>query len=551
MAGMFAPLLLLAVSLQIEHEPIECMLKDRFQAVYASVRPTPDVQAVRLHFRAEKSPDFHFVEMTFWRGRFRARLPRPRADVGSVVYYIEAEAADSSKRRTPTHSAQVVAAPGDCSEDARFAEPTDSDDLLVFSESGTRKPDGFKGVARVARAGDLRPEEAEPGAADAPDRAKPGAGEKDPKPARLAENGRNDRATARPPAKAGKAEEDRGGSQSTETAGKAKEEKAASRAPEKAGRGKEEPAESRPSGRPAKGKTRTAAQAAGATGETGRERDRPRPAAEEPERPSSFRSVADSTSEDYLIGADDVLKVTVYGHEDLTQTVVVQVDGTFTFPLVSRVQAAGLTPRELERKIATLLAEGFVRDPKVTVVIQEYKSQTVYVVGEVMRPGTYPLSGSRSIVEILAKAGPTTANAGYTVVVVRPAEGQEGPVLPTDLEEEPDQRRKAEVLTINLRDIQTGDLRKNIVLRKNDTIFVPQAPRVYLSGEVRLPGAYPFPPGTTVRQAISLAGGLTENGSGSRIRVVRAQDGRPKEMKIKLDEPVEAGDTILVKSKLF
>lgn len=271
-------------------------------------------------------------------------------------------------------------------------------------------------------------------------------------------------------------------------------------------------------------------------------------------RPAASSTAPAKDTKDYLIGAEDILKVTVYGHDDLTQTVVVQSDGTFVFPLIGRVKASELSPKELERKIVILLSQGFIRNPQVTVVVQEYRSKTVFVVGEVSRPGTYPLSGSRNIVEILSRAGPLTAAAGAEVVVVRPLAEVTGPILPTEVGSEAEAgsaKKQAEVIRVNVRDIQAGDLEKNVLLQPNDTVFVPQAPKVFVSGEVRTPGAYPFLPGTTVRQAISLAGGLTSDGSSGRIRVVREVEGKTKEVKIKLDDPIEPGDTIVVKAKLF
>lgn len=278
----------------------------------------------------------------------------------------------------------------------------------------------------------------------------------------------------------------------------------------------------------------------------------PRPA--QSPRPVAASAAPAKDTKDYLIGAEDILKVTVYGHDDLTQTVVVQSDGTFVFPLIGRVKASELSPKELERKIVILLSQGFIRNPQVTVVVQEYRSKTVFVVGEVSRPGTYPLSGSRNIVEILSRAGPLTAAAGAEVVVVRPLAEATGPILPTEVGSEAEggpAKKLAEVIRVNVRDIQAGDLEKNVLLQPNDTVFVPQAPKVFVSGEVRTPGAYPFLPGTTVRQAISLAGGLTSDGSSGRIRVVREVEGKTREVKIKLDDPVEPGDTIVVKAKLF
>jgi polysaccharide export outer membrane protein len=272
-------------------------------------------------------------------------------------------------------------------------------------------------------------------------------------------------------------------------------------------------------------------------------------AATAPPAPVPSPSPSPSTP-DYQIGPEDILKVTVYGHEDLTQTVVVQSDGTFVFPLIGRVKGGDLTPKELERKITVLLSTGFIRNPQVTVTVQEYRSKTIFVVGEIMRPGTYPLSGSRTLVEALAKAGPTTANASGEVVIVRPHGDVQGPVLPNQVGEGPSSA-SAEVIRVNMPDIQAGDLTKNVLLRPNDTVFVPLAPKVFVSGEVRNPGAYPFASGTTVRQAISLAGGLTEDGSSGRIRVVRTVEGKSRELKIKLEDPVQPGDTIVVKSKLF
>ncbi len=264
---------------------------------------------------------------------------------------------------------------------------------------------------------------------------------------------------------------------------------------------------------------------------------------------------AQTAQADYQIGPSDILRVTVYGHEDLTQTILVQPDGTFTFPLVGRVKGSDMTPAELEKKIGILLARGFIRNPQVTVVVQEYRSKTVYVVGEVARPGPYPLAGRTTLVEVLAKAGPTPT-AGAEVVVVRPQPGAtvDGPVLPTEVaegEEAPPDKPRAEVFRVNMTVIQAGDLDKNLALQPNDTVFVPQAPKVFVSGEVRNPGAYGWFPGMTTRQLISVAGGLTPDGSNGRLKVVRQVDGKSEEAKIKLDEAVKPGDTVVVRRRLF
>jgi len=261
---------------------------------------------------------------------------------------------------------------------------------------------------------------------------------------------------------------------------------------------------------------------------------------------------------EYQIGPEDILKVTVFGHDDLTQTVLVQADGTFTYPLVGRLKAADLTTPELERKLAVLLSKGFIRNPQVTVVVQEFRSKTVYVVGEVQRPGPYPLAGQTGLLEVLARAA-ITGNAGAEAVVVRPPKGAAvtGPILPAEagIEGQPTEPAPAaaEVFRINLREIQAGNLSKNLRLQPNDTVFVPQAAKIFVTGEVRNPGAYAWFPGMTARQLISLAGGLSPDGSDGRLRVVRpaGPDGKAAEDKIKLDDVVQSGETVVVRRRLF
>lgn len=250
---------------------------------------------------------------------------------------------------------------------------------------------------------------------------------------------------------------------------------------------------------------------------------------------------------EYQIGPQDILAISVFGHDDLTQTVVVQADGTLTYPLVGRIPASDKTAKDLERDLTVRLGKSFIRNPQVTVAIREYRSKTVLVAGEIGHPGTYPLAGGMTIVEILAKAGPVSPGAAAEVIVVRPKGESHGPVLPSEMTDS----ALVEILRVNVRAIESGDLSANIVLKPNDTVFVPQAPKVYVSGEVNSPGAYPLTPGTTVRQILSLAGGITEDGSTGRIRVVRTVSGKPHESGIKIDDPVQAGDTLVVRAKIF
>ena len=260
---------------------------------------------------------------------------------------------------------------------------------------------------------------------------------------------------------------------------------------------------------------------------------------------------ASSTEEagrDYRVGPEDVLHIAVYGHPDLTQTVAVQADGAFVFPLVGRVGAKDLAVPDLERKLQDLLARGYIRDPQVAVTVQQYRSKVVFVMGEVARPGAYPLVGTRRLLEVLAKAGPMTPSAGSEAVVVRARNPEARPVLPAEVAGAAP-GALAEVIHVDLRDIQAGDLAQNVALLPRDTVFVPAAPRVFVSGHVPSPGGYPFAPGTTVRQAVGLAGGSAR--SAGRIRVLREIGGRARPVPVGLDDLVQAGDTIIVRGGLF
>lgn len=250
---------------------------------------------------------------------------------------------------------------------------------------------------------------------------------------------------------------------------------------------------------------------------------------------------------DYVIGANDVLTITSYDQADLSGKFSVEADGTFTYPMVGRVTAGGLTLRQVEAQVKKQLKDGgFFNNPQITVAIEQYKSQKVFIVGEVRTPGTYALSGDMNLVEALARAGSTMPSASGEAVIVHPSrKGIAGPVLPN-------QDSGANVVRVNLRDLENGVFSQNAALRDGDTIFVPRAESVYVFGQVKSPGAYSLQQkNTSVLQALSLAGGVTDRGSTSRVRIVRIVKGEKKEFKVKLTDVVQPGDTIIVGERFF
>jgi polysaccharide export outer membrane protein len=246
----------------------------------------------------------------------------------------------------------------------------------------------------------------------------------------------------------------------------------------------------------------------------------------------------------YIVGPLDVLAITVFGEVDLSQKYTVDSDGTFDFPLVGRVKAGGLTLRQIEDALVKRLAGGYLVNPQVSVEIAEYRSKSVFIMGEVRAPGSYPIKGNMSLIEVLALAGPT-ADASSEVVVVHPdpnrADG--GPLLPDTA--------GAVSVRVNIRDLQGGQLSRNVALQDGDTIFVPKAETFFVTGHVRSPGSYVYEPGMTVLQAIALAGGLSERGSQRGMKVLRTVEGRQVEIGVKDTDLIRPGDTIVVRQRFF
>ena len=247
----------------------------------------------------------------------------------------------------------------------------------------------------------------------------------------------------------------------------------------------------------------------------------------------------------YVVGPQDILTITSFDQQDLSGKYPVDSDGTFTFPLVGRVKAGGLTLRELEAEIKRLLKDGFFKDPQLSVGVEQYRSQKIHIVGEVRNPGTYPLAGEMSLIEAVARAGSTLPSASGEALVVRAKAGQQtsAPVLPNGDD--------TEVTTVDLKQLQSGALSQNVSLRDGDTIFVPRAESVYVFGQVKSPGAYAIQRTTTVLQALSLAGGVSERGATGRIKIVRIEKGKTVEVKVKLTDIVRPGDTIMVPERFF
>ena len=182
--------------------------------------------------------------------------------------------------------------------------------------------------------------------------------------------------------------------------------------------------------------------------------------------------------------------------------------------------------------------------------IEQYRSQRIFVVGEVRQPGTFPLTGDMTLIEALAMAGSTLPSASGEAIIVHAKDPKAvtGPVLPGGDDAAAD---GVDTKTVDIRALQSGQLSENVQLRDGDTIFVPAAENVYVFGEVNHPGSYSIKRNTTVLQALSLAGGATQYAALNRVKIVRIVKGEKKEVKVELTDLVQPGDTIIVPQRYF
>lgn len=255
-----------------------------------------------------------------------------------------------------------------------------------------------------------------------------------------------------------------------------------------------------------------------------------------------------SSNPTYVVGPTDVLAIRVFDEPQLSDKFTVDTDGSITYALVGRVMVGGKTVREIEEHLTKLLSDGFLNRPRVSVEVAQYRSRSIFVLGEVRTPGKYQIDNAVTLLEVIANAGSLTAAAGDTIIVRRQKDARAPVTGPTV----PGQDTGIEIMRISYSDLREGKMLSNIVLQDGDTLFIPEAERFYINGYVRTPGSYVIKPGLTVQQAISLAGGLTERGTLRRLKIIRKdKDGKEVEIDGKATDLVRPNDTIKVAQRLI
>ena len=234
------------------------------------------------------------------------------------------------------------------------------------------------------------------------------------------------------------------------------------------------------------------------------------------------------------LGPEDKLRIRVFEHDDLSQEVSLASDGGFAFPLIGKVQAAGMTVEQLEQHLKKTLGKDYLVNPQVSVTLLESRNRHVYVLGAVGAPGVYPLRYNATVLELLTQAGGVKDTAAWYVWYVPAGE-----------------KTAARGTKIDLQKLLSGEIRPTMQLQNGDTIHVPPGAFVYVTGEVQRPGRYPLARNTTVDRAVILAGGFTKFAAKKRIRVRRMVNGEQKEYWARSSDELQNEDVVIVPESIL
>lgn len=252
--------------------------------------------------------------------------------------------------------------------------------------------------------------------------------------------------------------------------------------------------------------------------------------AAQPVAPRAAQPVLNQANQNvaYVLGPNDAITVQVYGQQEFNVQTRIKPDGTISVPLIGNVQASGKTVVTLADEMAARLKKGgYLKDPIVNVEINEYNSRWARVAGKVGSPGLVPLDRNYRVLDILLRSGwVQDAGASY-VVLRRGVDGRE--------------------ITLNTVDLARGDPQKDPLVESGDTIFVPEADLVYVTGQINRPGPIALRPNMTVRQLLAMAGGVTQLGSSNRVSLTRGG----KEIDANADTILQREDIVRVKERLF
>jgi len=248
--------------------------------------------------------------------------------------------------------------------------------------------------------------------------------------------------------------------------------------------------------------------------------------------------------QEYVIGASDIVEVSVLKMPELSREYRVSAEGSIELPFLGQVQAMKKTSRELAAVIAKELQKGYLLDPQVSVVVKQV-NRPYFVQGSVGRPGVYNIEGRPTLLELITIAGGLDPTHGSTAFVIHKT-------APTDKDGEAVYDMKKADLGALLR----GDFSENLRIESGDIVQIPASDVFFVAGEVRKPGSFSLKEGTTLRQAVSLAENTNPMAAPSKAVIFR-EDGSKEKKQIQVDitavmrgqqpdVPIMANDIIVV-----
>ena len=240
---------------------------------------------------------------------------------------------------------------------------------------------------------------------------------------------------------------------------------------------------------------------------------------------------------EYRLGAGDVVRISVYQNPDLTLETRIGEAGNISYPLLGGVKIGGMTVGLAEKALADGLRNGnFVKQPQVSVLVLQVRGHQVSVLGQVNRPGRYPLEvADMRLSDMLAVAGGVAATGADSVTLVGTRQA------------------RAYRKEIDLPNMFRGEARESDPLLENgDVIYVERSPIAYIYGEVQRPGPMRLERGMTLMQALATGGGLTQRGTEKGIRIHRkGGDGKVQVIQPAMDDVLREGDVVFVRESLF
>ena len=242
----------------------------------------------------------------------------------------------------------------------------------------------------------------------------------------------------------------------------------------------------------------------------------------------------------YRIGPRDVMTISIYagGEKQQESSLTVSAQGTINAPFIGSIMAGGLTPTQLEKRIAAPLARDYFVDPKVNVQIAQYHSLQYYITGAVKLPGLYNMTSETTLLVLIAKAGGLSPERGNRAYILRSS--ADAVMSGAKVEH---LVSRSEPVKVDLRQlIEKGDMRVNLILQPGDVVYIPlkesldlAESKIYLEGEVKKPGAYDFLPGITALNACIIAGGFNTFAAPNRTKIIRNTTDQRKIIKINLN----------------